>query len=478
MISARETSTERLPERARTWINKHLIYTHGYGVIASPVNEIDKEGLPKFIVYDIPPKGMRIEQPQIYYGELTNDYVIVKTLQPEFDHPHEDKNVYTTFNGTGVKLSGINRFLFAIKFSNVNILLSEYITSDSLILFRRNIVERAKAIVPFFNFDSDPYVAVINGKIYWILDAYTTLKEVPYSAKFDGINYIRNPVKVFIDAYNGDVEFYVIDEDPVIKSIRKTVKIFKEIPEDFRKHIRYPVDMFKIQAKVYAIYHMRDVVAFYNKEDVWDIAMEKFGNKKVYVEPYYVIISLENEPEFVLILPMTPLNRDNLISWIAARCDKNYGEIIVYEFPKGLLVYGPLQIEARIDQDAEISKLFTLWGQKGSEVVRGNLLVIPIKNSLIYVEPIYLQAETTKIPELRGVILAYNEKLAMGKDLYDAINLVFGKIEEKTVEKKVDAEEKLRVVKELFEKMVEALKGGKWVEFAICMEKISEILQS
>ncbi|MCS7122006.1 MAG: UPF0182 family protein [Archaeoglobaceae archaeon] len=476
LLAAREISTERLPDRARTWVNEYLIYTHGYGLIASSVSEVDREGLPKFLIYDIPPKGVfDLKVPQIYYGELTRHYVIVKTSQPEFDYPYEDKNVYTTFNGTGVKLSGINRLLFAIRFSDINILLSEYINSDSLILFRRNIIERARALVPFFSFDSDPYIALIDGKIYWILDAYTTLSNFPYSAKFEKINYIRNPVKVFIDAYNGDVEFYVVEEDAVVKSLRKALKIFKDdMPEKFREHIRYPLDMFKVQANVYAVYHIKDVTAFYNKEDVWDVAMEKFGNAKIDVEPYYATIYIENEPEFVLMLPMTPINRDNLIALLIARCDKKYGELLVYEVPKGSLIYGPFQVEARIDQDPELSKLFTLWGQRGNEVVRGNLLVIPVKNSLLYVEPIYLQAAASKIPELRGVVVVCNEKLAMGKDIYDAINLVFGKEETK---KDVDAEEKLSIVKDLFEKMLEALKNGKWAEFGSYIEKILEILK-
>ncbi|MET1124919.1 MAG: UPF0182 family protein [Archaeoglobaceae archaeon] len=481
MVAARELSTENLPRQAKTWVNEHLIYTHGYGIVASPVNAVGEEGMPVFYLSDIPPRGkIEVKVPQIYYGELEDyPYVIVKTLQPEFDYPLGERNVFTHYNGTGgVELRGINRLLFAFRFGDINIILSEYIKEDSRIMLRRNVVERVKAIMPFYDYDSDPYVAVIDGKIYWVIDAYSKLDNFPYSVRHGDFNYMRNPVKVFVDAYNGSVEFYVVQEDGLTRTIRNAVDIFKhDMPEEFRKHIRYPRDYFEIQAEIYATYHMRNVVSFYNREDVWEIAREKFAGNVIEVEPYYVTLSLDEEPEFVLILPMTPKGRNNLVAWMAARCDEKYGELIVYEFPKGSLIYGPMQVEARIDQDPELSKLFTLWGQMGSEVIRGNLLVVPIKNSLLYVEPIYLQAESTKIPELRGVIVVYGERLAMGKDLYDAIRLVFENVTkvEEPVEPKT-AEEVLEEVREVYEKMVEALKNGRWAEFGEMLEKLGELL--
>ncbi len=479
MLAARELSTENLPARAKTWVNEHLIYTHGYGVVASPVNAVSEEGLPAFYLYDIPPKGvLRIDVPQIYYGELTDDYVVVKTLQPEFDYPLGEKNVFTHYNGSGgVELSGARRLLFAMRFGDVNLLLSEYITDESRIMLHRSIKERVRTLMPFFGYDADPYVAIINGRIYWIIDAYSKLDNFPYSMSLGSFNYMRNPVKVFIDAYNGSVEFYVVDDDALVKTLENAFPgVFKKsMPKEFRKHIRYPRDYFEVQAEIYATYHMRDVVAFYNREDVWDIAREKFAGSTIDVEPYYVTLSLDEKPEFVLILPMTPKNRDNLVAWMAARCDERYGELIIYEFPKGALIYGPMQVEARIDQDPELSKLFTLWGQMGSEVIRGNLLVVPIENSLLYVEPIYLQAESAKIPELRGVVIAHEERLAMGSDLYSAIEMVFkGKVEK---EEKLTAEDILQKVREYYDKMIDALKNGRWEEFGEYLEKIGEILK-
>lgn len=422
MISARELSTDLLPERAKTWLNKHLIFTHGYGVIASPVNSVTRVGLPDLIVEDIPPKGkIEIKRPEIYYGELTTNYVIVKTKQKEFDYPLGESNILITYNGSGgVKLdSYVKRLAFSIKFGDIRLLLSDYITTDSRIMFHRNVIERVKTIAPFLEYDRDPYIAVINGRLYWIIDSYTTLDKFPYSARYSKINYIRNPVKVFLDSYNGTVKFYVIQMEPVLNVLMKAFPdLFvpaDEMCEDERAHIRYPVDFFEIQARIYSTFHMDDTKTFYNREDVWEIPKEILEDEKIQMEPYYVILTLpgNENPEFLLMLPFTPKGRDNIIAWLAARCDGNYGELKLYEFPKGQLVYGPMQIEARIDQNAEISKLFTLWGQVGSKVIRGNLLVIPIENSILYIEPVYLRAVNAQISELRGVIVVYREMLAM-----------------------------------------------------------------
>jgi hypothetical protein len=483
MIAAREISTDLLPVKAQTWLNKHLIYTHGYGVVAAPVNSISKEGLPDLVIYDIPPQGkIKIDRPEIYYGEVTVDYVVVNTTQEEFDYPVGDVNYFTKYMGDGgVKLDYMRKLLYSIRFGDINLILSGYIHDGSRLMMHRNIVERVRTIAPFLYYDRDPYVAVINGKIYWIIDAYSKLDGFPYSAKVGLHNYMRNPVKVFVDAYNGKVTFYVVQEDALVRTLKNAFpELFTyEIDEEFRKHIRYPRDFFEVQAEIYATYHMSDVIAFYNREDVWYIPKEKFEDNIIDVEPYYVTLSLDEEPEFVLMLPFTPKDRDNLIAWMAARCDKNYGELLLYEFPKGELIYGPMQVDARIDQDAELSKLFTLWGQVGSKVIRGNLLVIPINNSLLYIEPVYLRAENAKIPELRGVIVVYDDVLKMGSNLDDALTKVFGEKVEEIVEEKpeaVTAEEKLEKIKDYYSKLIDALKSGRWTEFGEMLEKIAKEL--
>ncbi len=483
MISARELSTDLLPNVAKTWVNVHLIYTHGYGVVASPVNAVSKEGLPEFIVEDIPPKGeIKIKQPRIYFGEITNDYVIVNTKQKEFDYPLGEKNVFTEYEGrAGVRLSGINRLLFAMRFGDFNIVLSRYVTPESRILIHRNIMDRVKTIAPFLKFDDDPYIAVINGRLFWIIDAYTTLSDFPYSAiystKFGDINYIRNPVKVFVDAYNGTVEFYIVQKEPVIETLAKAFPIFRQdMDEAKREHVRYPINLFEIQAEVYAVYHMESVETFYNREDVWEIPQELFEGVRIKMEPYYVILSLNERPEFVLMLPFTPKGRENMIAWMCARCDgRHYGELLLYEFPKGKLIYGPMQIEARIDQNPEISKLFTLWGQMGSRVIRGNLLVIPIEGSIIYVEPVYLKAEEAQIPELRGVIVAYNDMLVMKPTLKEALGGIFGK-ERKEVKTK-SLKDIVRECMETYERAMESVKSGNWSEFGRMLEKLGRLLE-
>lgn len=486
MISARELSTDLLPDRAKTWLNKHLIFTHGYGVIASPVNSVTRVGLPDLIVEDIPPKGkIEIKRPEIYYGELTTNYVIVKTKQKEFDYPLGESNILTTYNGSGgVKLdSYVKRLAFSIKFGDIRLLLSDYITTDSRIMFHRNVIERVKTIAPFLEYDRDPYIAVIDGRLYWIIDSYTTLDKFPYSARYSKINYIRNPVKVFLDSYNGTVKFYVIQMEPVLNVLMKAFPdLFvpaDEMCEDERAHIRYPVDFFEIQAHIYSTFHMDDTKTFYNREDVWEIPKEILEDEKIQMEPYYVILTLpgNENPEFLLMLPFTPKGRDNIIAWLAARCDGNYGELKLYEFPKGQLVYGPMQIEARIDQNAEISKLFTLWGQVGSKVIRGNLLVIPIENSILYIEPVYLRAVNAQIPELRGVIVVYRDMLAMRPTLDEALTSVFGKeIPEKVGGKSI--QEIVESLVELYDRAIEEAKVGNWSGAGEYIEKLGEEIEN
>ncbi len=483
MISARELSTDLLSARAKTWLNEHLIFTHGYGVVASPVNSITKVGLPDLIIEDIPPKGEKaIERPEIYYGELTNNYVIVKTKQKEFDYPLGEGNVLTTYNGSGgVKLdSYFKKLIYAIKFGDVKFLLSDYITTESRLMFHRNIIDRVSTIAPFFVYDRDPYIVIIDGKQYWIIDSYTTLEKFPYSARYPTFNYVRNPVKVFVDTYNGVAKFYVIQEEPVIRVLMKAFPdLFipaDKMSEEERAHIRYPVDLFEVQAHIYATFHMDDAKTFYNREDVWEIPEEILEDDRVQMEPYYVILTLpgNDKPEFLLMLPFTPKGRDNIIAWLAARCDENYGELRLYEFPKGQLIYGPMQIEARIDQNADISKLFTLWGQVGSKVIRGDLLVIPIENSILYIEPIYLRAVNAQIPELRGVIVVYKDVLAMRPTLDEALVAVFG--EEAEIVEEESVQNLVRQLVELYNSAREETGAGNWTGFGNYIEKLGDTI--
>ncbi len=445
-IGARELPLSEIPARARTWVNDHLIYTHGYGIVMSPVNKITPNGMPEFIVQDIPPVSttpkLKLKQPGIYYGEETNQYVIVNTKAKEFDYPKGNQNVYTSYQGKGgVKISSIfRRLVYAWKFSDIKILLTGYITPQSRIMFYRNIMLRDKILAPFLSFDRQPYPVVgKDGHIYWIHDAYTTTNMFPYSEPVfqnpieRGMNYIRNSVKVVIDAYNGNVSFYVIDpKDPLIQTFRKIYptlfKPYSAMPGFLKAHIRYPTDLFNIQTKMYNVYHMTDPKVFYNQEDYWQIPKEIYSDLQQDMFPYYIIMRLPGtkKEEFILMLPLTPSNKDNMVAWICARCDApNYGKMIVYSLPKDKLIYGPMQIEARINQKPDISSELTLWGQQGSQVIKGNQLVIPIKNSFIYVEPVYLQSEQGQIPELKRVIVAYTEQIEMRRTLDQALRAVF-----------------------------------------------------
>jgi hypothetical protein len=491
MISARELSTDLLSAKAKTWLNTHLIYTHGYGVVAAPVNSVSKEGLPELIIRDIPPMGkINVTRPEIYYGELTNDFIVVKTLQKEFDYPKGDINVFTTYSGIGgVPVdSPLKKILFATRFGDINLILSKYITEESKIMFHRNIMDRVKTLAPYLQYDDDPYITVINGKLYWVIDAYTSLNGFPYSQKIywkgASINYIRNPVKIFVDAYNGSVSYYIVAYEPVIQVLSKAFpQLYSDsMPEEFREHIRYPKDLFRIQSEILSLYHMEEPRTFYNREDVWEIPQELFEEKRIDMEPYYVILKLpdSDKPEFLLMLPFVPKGRDNVIAWLAARSDEKYGELLLFEFPKGELVYGPMQIEARIDQDAEISQLFTLWGQSGSRVIRGNLLVIPIENAILYVEPVYLRAENAQIPELRGVIVAYNDVLVMRPTLDEAISDIFGVEKEKEVAKKVEGierEDLVQIAIEIYRKAMEEAGKGNWSGFGEMLERLGEVLE-
>jgi uncharacterized protein len=440
MLAPRELDQTQIAENAKTWVNLHMIYSHGFGVVVSPVNEVTDEGLPNYLVKDIPPTyatkddSLKIDQPRIYYGEKDNKYILVNTKTQEFDFPKGNTNEYIQYDGNGgIPLDSFYKKLaMAVGFGDIKILLSTDITPESRILFRRNIQNMIHKITPFMILDQDPYMVINKGKLYWIQDAYTAATNFPYSQKAGKINYIRNSVKIIVDAYNGEVIYYIIDDkDPLIQVYSKIFpeqfRAFDDFP--LKDNIRYPEDLFKVQSKIYSTYHMNDPTVFYNKEDAWEIPSEIYGTgQEIKVEPYYIIINLpgEKEEEFVLMTTFTPIKKDNMNSWMAARSDgENYGKLIVFRFPKDKLVYGPLQIEARIDQDSEISSQLTLWSQQGSRVTRGNLLVIPIENSLLYIEPLYIQAETGQLPELKRIIISDGNKVVMEPSLDIAMRKLF-----------------------------------------------------
>jgi uncharacterized membrane protein (UPF0182 family) len=441
MLSPRELNQEQLPEAAKTWVNQRLKYTHGYGIVASPVNKVTTEGMPQLTIKDIPPvssSNIKVERPEIYFGESTDNYVIVNAKTEEFDYPRGEENAYTTYQGkNGVTVGSLlKRIMFALSLGDYKLLLSSDITPESQVLYHRSLSQRVPKIAGFLAYDGDPYMVIEGGRLYWIWDAYTTTDMYPYAEPFDrNLNYIRNSVKVVVDAYTGVVDYYIADDtDPLIKTYSSIFpgmfKPLADMPAGLKSHIRYPEDMFMVQANKYLIYHMEDPVVFYNKEDKWNLPIEMIDGKQQNMEPYYTIVKLpgESKSEYIQILPFTPHNKINMISWLAGRSDgENYGKLLLYEFPKQELVYGPQQIEARINQDSYISQQLTLWSQKGTTVNRGNLLVIPIKDSLLYVEPLYLQAEQSKMPELRRVIVAHGDKIVMEPTLEEALNKIFGK---------------------------------------------------
>jgi len=441
MLSPRELSYQHL--QSRIWINEHLTFTHGYGAVVGPVNRITAEGLPEFLVKDIPPQSTggfpTITRPQIYYGEVSNEYVLVKTKSQELDYPSGDQNVYTTYTGAGgIPLSSfLRKVLFAVRFGEIKMLLSNDLTDQSRIMIHRTVVQRVRQIAPFFRYDRDPYIVVDDdGRLIWILDGYTTTSRYPYSDPVPGVgNYMRNSVKVTIDAYDGTVIFYRADEtDPIVRAYGSAfpglLKPLDKMPEGLRRHLRYPEDFFAIQARKYATYHMLDPQVFYNKEDLWAVPRRAIEGRDRDMEPYYTIMRPpgEQKEEFILLTLFNPARRDNMIAWMAARSDPpNYGSLIVFNFPKQKLVYGPRQIDARIDQDPIIAQQLALWGQRGSTVIRGSLLAIPIDQSLIYVQPLYLAAsEQGALPELRRVIVAYGNQIAMEPTLEQSLSRIFG----------------------------------------------------
>ncbi|MDH5719393.1 MAG: UPF0182 family protein [Spirochaetia bacterium] len=496
MVAARELAFEQVPEQAKTWVNQRLKYTHGYGIVMSPVNQVTEQGMPELFIKDIPPISeidIKINRPEIYYGEETNHYIFTGTSTEEFDYPVGGSNKFTKYTGKGgVAIpSFFDRLLFAYHFRSMKILISEYFTENSKILYKRNILKRIKEIAPFLIYDQDPYLVISDGKLIWVIDAYTTGTKYPYAEPIpkSDINYIRNSVKVTIDAYHGDVIFYALDEnDPVLKTY---VKIFPtlfqradKIPEDIKNHFRYPLDLFKVQAHMYAKYHMNDSGVFYNKEDLWRVPTEIYDSKEQEMQPYYVIMKLpeKQKEEFLLIQPFTPVNKNNMVAWMAAQSDKeNYGKLIVYEFPKKELIYGPMQIEARIDQAPAISELLTLWSQKGSSVIRGNLMVIPIKDALLYIEPLYLKAEQGEMPELKRVIAAHGNKIVMKENLKLALEAIFGRPSSQDIVDDPGLEASLKSLIEtankLFNEGQKSLKQGDWNAYGAAQKQLQIMLE-
>jgi uncharacterized membrane protein (UPF0182 family) len=444
MLGARELVQSKLPAQAQTWVNQKLVYTHGYGIAMSAVNSVSPEGLPQFFVKDVPPSGeIPIDRPEVYYGERdrSGQYVVVRTAAPEFDYPLGDDNAQTTYRGdSGIQLnSAWRRLAYAWQFHDGNLLLNSDLRPDSQILYRRNVRERINTLAPFLRLDSDPYIVVTEGRLVWIVDAYTHSNRYPYAQPYPQtepgrrFNYVRNSVKATVDAYDGSTTFYVADPtDPILRTYAAIFPdLFRPLdamPPGLRAHVRYPEDLFRWQAGMYLLYHMQNPTVFYNREDVWSIPLERFGDNRQAVAPYYTIMRLPGEPreEFLLMLPLAPANRDNMIAWLAARSDApNYGKLLVYKYPKDKLVYGPFQVETRIDQDPGIAAQLTLWNQSGTRVIRGNLLVIPIGNANLYVEPIYLQAAQGPLPELKRVVVATGNRIAMEPTLEAALVRLF-----------------------------------------------------
>jgi len=524
MVSARELQLSNLPEQSQTFVNKRFKYTHGYGITLTTVSEFTPEGLPNLLIKDIPPQStyasLKVEQPQIYYGELTDYPIVANSEEEELDYPSGEENVYTHYSGKGgVQLGNLwRKFLFGWKFDGTRFFLSEYPKSESRIMFHRLIEDRVKMLAPFLRFDEDPYIVLADGKLYWIIDGYTTSEYYPYSEPFSsgqtvqpqrgirqrllrarqsralhGINYIRNSVKAVIDAYNGSVDMYIFDpEDPVIRVWSRAFPgLFKkkeDMPESLSRHVRYPADMLLVQGLIYAKYHMTDPTVFYNQEDLWIRATEKYRGQVQPVDPYYIMWELpgSDEPQFVIILPFTPKNRQVLIGWIAGMCDgENYGRFLAYKFPKEKRVLGTQQVETKIDQDPFLSGQLTLWDQRGSNVIRGNVLAIPIEKTLLYVEPIYLQAETAAYPELRLVVVMHQDNLSYAETFDQALRALFKegkpemeeKGEEKPAPKAVSMDSLIKQANQAFENYLKYLGDKQFSRASEALDSLQKTLE-
>ncbi len=506
MVSGREINVDNLPVQSQTFVNKRFQYTHGYGLTMSLVNEFTPQGLPHLLIKDIPPvsefPSLTVKQPQIYFGELTNSYVVVNTKQKEFDYPSGENNVYTRYTGKGgIRISNFwRKFLFGWKFDGTSFLFSDYPTNQSRIMFHRQIEERVQLLAPFLQFDKDPYLVLVDGKLYWMIDAYTTSEYFPYSqplASQNDINYIRNSVKAVVNAYDGSVNFYIMDNnDPIIKTWSKIFPdLFKsknDMPKDLLAHIRYPIDLLQVQGSIYEKYHMTDPTVFYNQEDLWVRATEKYYSNVQQVQPYYIMWQLPgtDKQQFVLMLPFTPKNRQVLIGWIAGMCDPdNYGDLIAYQFPKNETVLGPQQVETKIDQDSYLSGQLTLWDQRGSNVIRGNVLAIPVNNTLFYVEPIYLQAETAAYPELQLVVVMHGNNMSYAKTFDQALDGLFSKTSNVPLTQqnqivqtapvvKNNSSDQIKIANDAFNNYLKFIGDKRFSDAAKELEKLQQALQN
>lgn len=503
MLSARELNSESLPNR--NWINERLTFTHGYGITLGPVNQVTPEGLPVLFIKDLPPQSsvdLRVDQPAIYFGQLSSDHVFVGTNAREFHYPQGDDNVYTTYDGSGgVPISNaFRRLLFSARFKSFKVLFSDDITTESRVMFHRRVPERVRRIAPFLQYESEPYLVISNGRLFWVQDAYTTSTRYPYATPAaDGTNYIRNAVKVTVDAYHGTTAFYVIDDtDPIVRTLHKAFPdLFRplaEMPEDMRTRLRYPEGIFKLQAAMYATYHMTNPAVFYNKEDQWDIPAIDAQARPQPMQPYYTIMKLPGEEaaEFIQMLPFTPARKDNLASWMVAQSDgDNYGRMIVFQFPKQKVVFGPRQIVGRINQDQAIAPQITLWNQQGSEVLQGTLLVIPIEESLIYIRPLYLRSAGGRIPELKRVILAHQNQIVMEETLDKALDRLFpadgpGRGSQRVASLEIDElsdrpvprDDGLRAqAVEHYRNAMQAQRDGNWARYGDEIRRLGEVLE-
>ena len=534
MLAARELDYDSVPEKARNWVNQRLKYTHGYGLAMSPVNQVTVEGLPDFFIKDIPPATaveIALDQPRIYYGEETDHHIFTGTSTDEFDYPLGNDNAPNRYDGTGgVPIGNVfRRLVYALDFRTLKPLTSNYFTEQSKVHYYRNIKARAHKIVPFLQLDSDPYLVLIDGRFKWILDGYTTSDRYPYSEPLisspnlddlvasqrelediaaQGTNYIRDAAKIVIDAYDGSLTLYTADStDPILATYQKIFPdLFTPITaasEDLRSHFRYPLNLFQIQSQIYRTYHMEDTEVFYNQEDLWQVPQQQGNSGETeQMQPYYVIMRLPNTEgeEFLQILPFTPSRKDNMVAWLAARCDgEQYGQLVLYEFPKQVLVYGPQQIEGRIDQNTDISQQLTLWNQEGSSVIRGNLLAIPIDQSLLYFEPVYLQADQGALPELKRVIVAFKNTIVMRQTLPEALDAIFGGDRANGASSKLSAEptaatvsgkapqtaagspptpnELVQAAIEAYDQGEQALQKGDWAAYGQSQQRLGDLLQ-
>ena len=508
-LAVREIDDEKI---SGTWLNRHIKYTHGYGVTLSRVDTVTASGQPDVLIKNIPPESevdtIDIRQPRIYFGELTNDYSLVNTNEDEFDYPDGDKNKYTRYEGkAGIRLGLFARIMFAIREKSLKLLVSTNIDSNSRILENRNVVKRVRYIFPHIKYEDDPYCVAANGKLYWIVDAFTTSRHYPYSEPYSGLvggdNYVKNSIKVVVDAYDGTVDYYVVDDtDPIAKTLQKVYpKLFKngsEMPEDLKEHIRYPSDLFRIQAQIYTRYHMDNVKVFYQQEDMWDVAHEMYGTEEQEMTSNYYIVKLpgEKDAEFINQIPFTPKSKQNMTALMIARNDgENYGKLVLYKLPKSKTVYGPMQVEAQIDQNTEISQDFSLWSQSGSKYSRGNMFVVPVNDSLLYIEPVYLEASNSAIPEMKRVIVMYNDQIAYQPTLGDCLKELFGvsggTVTSKTAKSDSDEDSEgkdsktenktisdyAKAAQDAYDNAQKALKEGDWAKYGKYMDELEENLK-